>query len=919
MDLPSIYDPKNVEARWYPLWEQARLFSPKTSGGSPYVIVIPPPNVTGSLHMGHALNNTLQDVLIRWKRMSGLVTLWVPGTDHGGIATQNVVEKILKKEGVHRQDLGRERFLERMWSWRRESGDTILMQLKRLGCSLDWSRTRFTMDEGLSRAVMTAFVELYKAGLIYRGKRMVNWCPRCSTALADIEVEHESRKGHLWHIRYPLEKKSSDPKWIVVATTRPETMLGDTAVAVNPKDKRYKSLIGQNIVLPLMNRSIPIVGDVAVDSSFGTGAVKVTPAHDPVDFEIASRHKLEHITVIGFDGKMTEEAGSYKGLDRFLAREKITEDLAVKGLIEKVDDYPLSVVVCYRCGTILEPLESEQWFLSVGPMAENALKASKEGRVKIVPKSWEKPYALWLRNIKDWCISRQIWWGHRIPVWYCRKNPDTCPPIVQVEPPTQCPTCKGVDLEQDPDVLDTWFSSGLWPFSVSGWPDSTPDLKAFYPTSTLVTGHEILYLWVARMVMMGLYFMKDVPFKHVLIHGIVRDKQGRKMSKSLGNVIDPLEIIDKYGTDALRFSLISSAAPGRDMQLAPDGFLGARNFCNKIWNAYRFAVVALTDPELPVLGVDAQGIRDMHVMGAWFKEHHKSLELSDRWILSRFQSACREATKSLDRFDLDQAARQLYDFFWSEFCDWYLELVKCRLNSQIRSALGLPEPEPSSQRSAQITLLYVWEGCLRLLHPLMPYLTEELWQKLPGRRAEAAPSSFLVQADWPQPDGRLSDSKAEDEMGRLQEAVTALRTIRSEMNVPPQTRIDVYAHSTQGNGALKLFEEHIASLQFLAKVGRFQIHEKDDRPPSSASAIVQGAELYVPLAGLIDFAKERARLGKEAEFLSEDAEKLRKKLSNEDFLTHADAEEIQKTKERFEQAAAKLERVKANLALLGQA
>jgi len=688
--LPSVYDPKQVEARWYPLWEKAGLFAPESSSGqSSFVIVIPPPNVTGSLHMGHALNNVLQDALIRWHKMAGDRTLLVPGTDHGGIATQNVVEKLLMKEGLSRKDLGREKFLERMWAWRRESGDTILMQLKKLGCSLDWSQVHFTMDEVYSRAVLEAFVRLFHEDLIYRGMRLVNWCPRCVTALADIEVEHDQRKGHLWHIRYPLAGPipNGGPAYIVVATTRPETMLGDTAVAVNPTDERYKKIIGAKIQLPLMNRMIPIVGDSAVDSAFGSGAVKVTPAHDPVDFEIAGRHNLPHITVIGFDGKMTPEAGSYQGLDRFKAREKIVQDLEAQGLLEKTEDYTVSTVVCYRCGTVLEPLESEQWFLSMRRMADKALKASRQGDVSIVPQSWEKPYALWLENIRDWCISRQIWWGHRIPVWYCKKE-GASKPIVQVNPPTQCPQCGSKELEQDPDVLDTWFSSALWPFSVFGWPAQSPDLKQFYPTSVLVTGHEILYLWVARMVMMGVHFLKEVPFRKVFIHGIVRDKQGRKMSKSLGNVIDPLEVIEKYGTDALRFSLILSAAPGRDMQLAQDAYIGARNFCNKIWNAFRFAFSYLNDMDLKSVGLSAKkdslsGLADL------IDQRREDLDFSDRWILHRFQGCCVSAEEALVGFCIDQVARRLHEFFWFDFCDWYLEMVKYRLNAQTKNSLGM--------------------------------------------------------------------------------------------------------------------------------------------------------------------------------------------------------------------------------------
>ncbi len=586
-ELSKTYNPVEAEAPWYEIWEKNGYFKPSPSAKTPYTIVIPPPNVTGSLHMGHALNATLQDLLVRWRRMAGNKALWVPGTDHGGIATQNVVEKLLRTEKTTRQDLGREKFLERMWQWRRESGDTILMQLKRLGASLDWERTRFTMDEVCSRAVRHAFVKLYEKGLIYRGPRMVNWCPRCQTALSDIEVEHEERAGKLWHIRYPYTKGDG---YVVVATTRPETLLGDTAVAVNPKDERYQARLGQTLRLPLMNREIPLISDEAVDSAFGTGAVKVTPAHDPTDFEIGERHHLAQIVVIGFDAKMTAAAGAYAGLDRMDARKKIVEDLEAQGLLEKIEDHRLAAAECYRCGTVIEPLVSEQWFVKMEGLAARAAQATRDGRVKFSPASWEKPFLNWLDNIKDWCVSRQIWWGHRIPVYYCGKG---CKPVAAEEPPKQCAACGSTELTQDSDVLDTWFSSGLWPLSVFHWPDENVDLKTFYPTSVLVTGHEILYLWVARMVMMGLEFRDEVPFKHVYIHGIVRDKSGRKMSKSLGNVIDPLDIMKQYGTDALRFSLASTSVPGRDMQLSNDSFLKARNFANKLWNASRFVLMNL--------------------------------------------------------------------------------------------------------------------------------------------------------------------------------------------------------------------------------------------------------------------------------------------------------------------------------------
>jgi valyl-tRNA synthetase len=611
MELPKVYSPEETEKKWYAFWEKAGYFKPSPAGKDAFSIVIPPPNVTGSLHMGHALNSTLQDIVIRWRRMMGYKALWVPGTDHGGIATQNVVEKLLKAEGKSRHDLGRDAFLERMWQWRTEAGDTILMQLKRLGASLEWDRTRFTMDEACSKAVRKAFVELFNKGLIYRGNRMVNWCPRCLTALSDIEVEHEDRKGKLWHIRYPIAG-SNPPAFVIVATTRPETMLGDTAVAVNPEDERYKDLVGKKLDLPLTGRQIPIVADSVVDAAFGSGAVKVTPAHDPTDFEIGERQKLSHVVVIDFEGKMTPAAGAYAGLDRTEARKRLVADLETQGFMEKIEDYKLSAATCYRCQTIIEPLMSDQWFLKMGEMSTRAAQATRDGRVSFYPSSWTKPYLLWLDNLKDWCISRQIWWGHRIPVFYCKNK--SCKPFASEDTPTACVTCGQGEIKQDEDVLDTWFSSALWPLSTLGWPKETDDLKTFYPTAVLATGHEILYLWVARMVMFGLQFRDEIPYKHVFIHGIVRDKSGKKMSKSLGNVINPLDIMKEYGTDALRLALASSSVPGRDLQLSNDSFLKSRNFANKLWNASRFVLMNLADykagplPEPTALAVQEQWI-----------------------------------------------------------------------------------------------------------------------------------------------------------------------------------------------------------------------------------------------------------------------------------------------------------------------
>ncbi len=922
--LSKTYDPTSVESRWYDIWEKAGYFQP-TEKGKPYVIVIPPPNVTGSLHMGHALNLTLQDILIRFKRMQGYAVLWVPGTDHGGIATQNVVEKMLQQQKVSRHELGRERFLERMWEWRRQTGDTILNQFKKLGAALDMTRSRFTMDEVCSRAVRKAFVDLYQRKLLYRGNRLVNWCPRCATALADIEVEHQDTQGHLWHIRYPLvdrrkrtrpKKKEAGPSsfdtgHLIVATTRPETMLGDTGVAVHPKDKRYKEVVGGRIALPLTGRQIPVVADEAVDKSFGSGAVKVTPAHDPVDFEIAARKTQPHLTVIGFDGKMTEAAGpAYAGLDRFEARQKVVQDLEARGLLEKVEDYNLAVSVCYRCDSVVEPLESEQWFLSMAQMARKALEASKKKRLKIVPKSWENPYRLWLRNLMEWCVSRQIWWGHRIPVWTCGKK--GCPPIVSMEDPTSCPTCKGQQLTQDPDVLDTWFSSALWPFSVFHWPEATADLKRFFPTATLVTGHEILYLWVARMVMFGLEFMGKVPFSNVLIHGIVRDKKGRKMSKSLGNVIDPLDLINEFGADAVRFSLAQSAAPGRDMQISKENFVATRNFSNKIWNATRFALMHLRRGQVSSIRYPGKGLRQSPSESRISDTGDLSpLELADRWILHRYNEVVKETTEAIEGFNVDAAARLLYDFFWADLCDWYLEMVKPRVDREHFADIPVT---PESSAAARAVLATVVEGSLKLLHPFIPFITEELWEKIPKSAAGAGP--HLSASTWPAAVPAYNDPAAAKQMRLLQEIVTKLRTIRSEMGIPPNQPIEVLARTSRSEAG-RLLTEQAPILKCLnSRVGKLTIGAAVKRPKGSAVAVVSGADLYVPLEGLIDFEKQLALLEKELALEKENADRLRKKVRNQDFLTHAPPDEVEKARSRLKESEERVKRLEENIATL---
>ncbi len=894
MELPKVYAPEETEKRWYPVWEEQGLFRPNSDlrnqdseklsepralSSDSFCIVIPPPNVTGSLHMGHALNNTLQDILTRWHRMAGQATLWVPGTDHGGIATQNVVEKLLKAEKKTRHDLGREAFLERMWQWRKESGDTILMQLKRLGASCDWSRTRFTMDEVCSRAVRHAFVQLFNKGLIYRGPRMVNWCPRCHTALSDIEVEHEDKAGKLWHIKYLLASGKGE---VIVATTRPETMLGDTAVAVNPEDPRYKSLIGQKLKLPLTSREIPIVADAAVDAAFGTGAVKVTPAHDQTDFEIGERHKLPHVVVISFEGKMTKEAGTpYAGLDRFEARKKIVDDLEAQGLLEKTDDYKLSAAICYRCQTIVEPLVSEQWFMKMSGLAERAAQATRDGRMKIVPSSWEKPYLLWLDNIKDWCISRQIWWGHRIPVYYCGKG---CKPFASAETPTECTACKGKTLKQDDDVLDTWFSSGLWPMSVFHWPDQTPELKTFYPTSVLVTGHEILYLWVARMVMMGLEFMNEVPFKHVYIHGIVRDKQGKKMSKSLGNVIDPLDIMKQYGTDALRMSLAESSIPGRDMQLSQDSFLKARNFANKLWNASRFVFMNLTDykPTAAILTAESP--------------------LADRWIMNELEATIQHVTESLEGFNPAEAARTLYEFVWSSFCDWYVEVAKIRFQGT----------DTQAKAQAQSVIVHVLDNVLAMLHPIMPYETEEIYTALKPFLAQSSES--LMIRSWPQTSAGRKDPTATQQFKRFQEVVTTIRTVRSEMNVQPGKPIVCEFKSRDSELATTLHQLY-PELRALAKLESETLHIHSDiaRPKESAVAVAQGAEIFVHLKDLVDLEKEKARLTKKITELKQFMARSPLNLKRDDFVKHAKPETVEMEKTNLKVAEEKIALYERNL------
>ncbi|MBW1992462.1 MAG: valine--tRNA ligase, partial [Deltaproteobacteria bacterium] len=808
----------------------------------PYCIVIPPPNITGSLHMGHALNNTLQDILIRFKRMQGYDTLWMPGTDHAGIATQNVVERMLAEEGLNRHDLGREAFIQRVWQWKETSGGTIITQLKRLGCSCDWSRERFTMDEGLSRAVREVFVRLYEEGLIYKGDYIINWCPRCQTALADLEVEHEAKEGYLYYIRYPLVGREGA---LTVATTRPETLLGDTAVAVNPEDERYQDFHGAMVRLPILGRKIPVITDSYVSMEFGTGALKVTPAHDFHDFEIARRHGLPAVKALDEHGIMTEEAGKYQGLDRFACREKILKDLKSDGLLEKVERYSYSIGHCYRCRTIVEPMISKQWFVAVKTLAEPAMAAVREGRIKLIPDTWENSFFDWMTNIRDWCISRQIWWGHRIPAWTCT---DCGQETVSRQDPSTCPACGSPRLEQETDVLDTWFSSALWPFSTLGWPDDTPELKIFYPTSVLVTAFDILFFWVARMMMMGIHVMQDVPFREVYIHALVRDPEGRKMSKSRGNIIDPLDLMDTYGTDAFRFSLAAFAAMGRDIRLSEERIIGYRNFVNKVWNACRFTL--------------------------------------------------------------------MNQFIWHEFCDWYLELIKPNL------AAGA---DPQVRQHTQRVLVETLGTILRLLHPFMPFITEEVWHKLPG-----AQGSIMV-APFPQPDVRLENPQAEAEIRLLMDTIIASRNLRAEMNVPASSRVENLLFC-QANLPLELLARHSQDISRLARVSEVRFNPESGRPAASAATVVaipdliagelegevKTLEIVLPLEGVIDFREEERRLNREMDKLSRDLAQAQKKLANEDFLTKAPAEVVEKEKERLQTCIEKLAKLKSHQQRLRQ-
>ena len=876
IDLPTVYEPEKVEDRIYQFWLDGDFFQGRRKlGEKTYSVVIPPPNVTGSLHMGHALNNTIQDVLVRWRRMQGFDTLWLPGTDHAGIATQNKVEEHLAEEGLSRHDLGREKFLERSWSWKEEYHARILKQLYKLGVSCDWSRERFTLDEGCSRAVREVFVSLYERGLIYRGNYMINWCTRCHTAISDIEVEHEEKPSMLAHISYPGVGWEGS---IVVATTRPETMLGDTAVAVNPGDDRYRNLIGLKVLLPLMNREIPIIADEYVDPAFGSGAVKITPAHDPNDFEIGKRHDLDVIVAIGDDGLMTGEAGPYAGLDRYAARRAVLDDLKRDGFLQNIEDYTHSVGQCQRCGTEIEPFFSLQWFVRMQPLAEPAIRVVTGNRIKFVPERFTRAYLHWMENIRDWCISRQIWWGHRIPAWYCSCGEM----IVAREEPSSCPACGKAELEQDPDVLDTWFSSALWPFSTLGWPEQTPDLQHYFPTSVLVTGYDIITFWVARMIFMSLDFMKDIPFSHVSVHGLVRDAQGRKMSKSLGNGVDPLEVIDQFGADTLRFTLITGQAPGSDQRFRHENVEASRNFSNKIWNASRYVLMNLEEYQpsetLP-----------------------SGLERRDRWILDRYNAVVARTTELLEAYELGEAARAVYEFIWGDFCDWYIELSKLGLYGELKEV---------RERSRSV-LCFVLERTLRLLHPFMPFISEEIWQHLP--RSGDVPG--LVVAPWPRFTDELVDENARLEMELVMEVIHVIRNLRQEIGLPRGSSSPVILRAPQKLQAV--LKEEKPFMEKLSWAGEITLRdEAGEKPGQALSALAGAVEVYLPLQGVIDLEQECARLQKEFQDVEKERKKTLAKLDNEQFMQRAPREVVEKERRKQEEYSQKRDKLLVRLAEL---
>ena len=906
MQLSKTYSHKEIESKWYNSWMKAGLFEPATDNGRCFSMVIPPPNVTGSLHMGHALNNTLQDILCRYKRMDGYRVLWVPGTDHAGIATQNVVERQLAQKGVSRAQLGREKFIEKVWEWKEEAGNTILHQLKALGVSCDWRHERFTMDEGLSRAVREAFVRLWEDKLLYRAERLINWCPRCKTALADIEVVHQESAGNLWHIRYPLADDPSQA--LVIATTRPETMLGDSAVAVHPDDERYRNLVGKKIRLPITGRIVPLLADSFVDREFGSGALKITPAHDFNDAEIGERFGLDKISIFDADARIDGSAFSargeagewlerYRGKDRFEARQLIVDELKEKGLLEKTAAHKLSVGHCYRCQTVIEPYLTPQWFVSIKPLAEPAIAAVRDGRIQIIPEGWSNSYFAWMENIKDWCISRQIWWGHQIPAWYCKNceaaNLIEAPsgeylltkdahPIVARQVPRQCPKCGSEELVQDPDVLDTWFSSSLWPFSTLGWPDKTDDLRTFYPTSSLITGFDILFFWVARMIMMGVKFTGAVPFRDVYIHALVRDEQGQKMSKSKGNVIDPLDAMNQYGTDAFRFTLAAMAAMGRDIKLGEDRIAGYQNFVNKLWNASRFVQINLSG---------ARGDRQ----DGYDVLSDNNLEFAARWIRSRLASTIIEARNAIEAYRFNDYANLLYQFIWHEFCDWYIEMSKLALNGSIGD-------DPEKTRKLLLDLL---DQILLLLHPIMPFVTEEIWQLLGDGR-----ESIMVQ-QYPTAPSSWIDQETEGQMEFLISVIRAVRNLRTEMNCPPGKEIKVVFYGQTAE--LSFLSDKRAYLGALARVGSAEFLVSGERPRGAATAVVGLVEIYLPLTDLVNLHEEQARLAREVGKVEQELVRVQRKLGNGDFLAKAKEEVVQKERDKAKQFEEKIRTLRSSL------
>lgn len=869
-ELAKTYDPKSFEDRIYKFWLDGEYFKAKVDENKiPYTIVIPPPNITGQLHMGHALDNTLQDILIRYKRQQGFSALWVPGTDHASIATEAKIVEAMKKEGVSKEDLGRDGFLERAWEWKEQYGGRIVDQLKKLGSSCDWSRERFTLDEGCSEAVKEVFIKLYNDGLIYRGERIINWCPHCKTSISDAEVEYEDHQGNFWHLRYPIV---GTDEYLELATTRPETLLGDTAVAVNPDDERYKHLVGKKVLLPLCDREIPVVADSYVDMEFGTGVVKITPAHDPNDFEVGLRHDLPIINVMTDDAHMTDIVPKYAGMDRYEARKAIVADLEAGGYLVKVEPHQHNVGACYRCNTTVEPRVSMQWFVKMEPLAKPAIESVKNEEIKFIPKRLDKIYYNWMDNIKDWCISRQLWWGHRIPAYYCKACGEV---MISKDEPSVCTKCGSNNIKQDEDTLDTWFSSALWPFSTLGWPNNTKDLEYFYPTNTLVTGYDIIFFWVARMIFSAIEHTDKVPFNTVLFHGLVRDSQGRKMSKSLGNGIDPLEIIDEYGADALRLTLVTGNSPGNDMRFSEEKIKSSRNFANKLWNATRFIMMNLSDE-----------IKEIKLP--------QNLNIEDKWVLSQYNTLVKEVTENLDKFELGVAVQKLYDFIWDIMCDWYIELTKSRLQEGGQTSLD-----------AQQVLLYVMTNTIKLLHPFMPFITEEIWQALP------TDSDSIMVAKWPEYDEKLSFKSEEAEFTRIMDAIKGIRNARNEMNVPPSKKALIYIETNYQDtfNSSKAFFERLASASDV-------IIAKEHNIESAVQVVTESARIFIPLDDLIDKEKELERLTREKIACEKDIEQLSKKANNENFISKAPAKVVEEIKTKLEKAQELLSKIEESLKAL---